>query len=164
MTFGSVFGLLSQLGSLGSGGIKNKNKVLTGPKDTLQNVTEGFKNKPSSWKNTLGALSNIHGAFSGSPISRLLPMLDALGGETSKKEANLDTKDTKDKKKNNPIGEILKIAHHRDEGLPKLKGWQHRNLSTYDAMREGGMMNKSDYEKNLNRHKIPRAHWYGGIG
>ena len=161
MALGSVFDLLSQLGSGG-----NKNKILTGPKDTLQNVTEGFKNKPSSWKKTLGALSNIHGAFGGSPISRLLPMLDALGGETSKKEANLDTKDTKDKKKkkNNPIGEILKIAHHRDEGLPKLKGWQHRNLTNYDAMRESGMMDELDYKKNLKRHKIPEAHWYGGIG
>ena len=67
--------------------------------------------------------------------------------------------DSKPPKWQNMGGEVMKIAHHT-----KLKPWQNRHLTNYDAMREGGMMNKKDYEKNLRRHKIDEKHWYGGLG
>ncbi len=113
----------------------------------------------------LDAAVNSEGVFG--KFQGLLGILGGVGKGASKNEAN--PKPSKFEEKYEQLnrsrrGDTMKIAHHRDKNLKPLKNFQHRNLGTYDAMREGGMMNKADYEKNLKRHKIPKEHWYGGLG
>ena len=118
-------------------------------------------NKLSGIASSLDAAVNSEGTFS--KFQGLLGVLGGVGKGASKNEAN--PKPSKFEQKYEQLkGNEMKIAHHKDKGLKPLKNWQHKNLSTYDAMREGGMMKKKDYEKNLRRHKIDEKHWYGGLG
>ena len=41
----------------------------------------------------------------------------------------------------------------------ELKNWQKRHLTTYKSMLDGGMMSQKEFEKQMNRHGIPKANW-----
>jgi hypothetical protein len=120
---------------LGIGGAGQTSKALTTGFDwtTAANIASGVNEAVNS-KDT------------GSKFMGLLGTLSGIGMGQSKKDSDtISDKGMKDMK--GKLGsEVMKIAHHRNKGLPKLKGWQHRNL------------------KRHNLQQIPEAPWYGGIG
>ena len=116
------------------------------------------------WKKATGIASGLNQAVNsegtGSKFMGLLKSLGGIGMGQSKRDSDtISGKGMKDFKESDIYkkmgGEVMKIGHHT-----KLKPWQNRHLTTYNAMREGGMMGKKDYEKALTRHKIDKEHWY----
>lgn len=100
----------------------------------------------------LDAAVNSEGVFG--KFQGLLGVLGGVGKGASKNEAN--PKPSKFEQKYEQLkGNEMKIAHHT-----KLKPWQNKHLNTYNAMLEGEMMGKKDYEKALTRHQIDKEHWY----
>ena len=126
----------------------------------LSKTIDPLKNTKSLSKLFGGLDSWVNRSSTRGGLLGLLGSLGGIGGKESKFDADLGTgknpfSDGKKPKWQNMGGEVMKIAHHT-----KLKPWQNRHLTNYDAMREGGMMGKKDYENALTRHKIDKEHWY----